>query len=157
MQTVRDLMTTSVETIGPDASAADLERVLCRLRVTGLPVVDHGKLLGVVTRGDIVRQLAVAQTWAEVVGDYYQSPMTPSVSETLETLDGHQLQTTKVAELMSKELITVPPELSLTEAARILAERRIHRLLVTQDAALVGLLTTFDLVRAVADGRLRPA
>jgi CBS domain-containing protein len=59
-----------------------------------------------------------------------------------------------VEDVMSHAPITVTGETSLRDLATVLVERRIHRLPVVEDGALVGILTSTDLVQAIADGRL---
>jgi CBS-domain-containing membrane protein len=62
-----------------------------------------------------------------------------------------------VAEAMSRRVATLPPDTDVGTAARFLADRRIHRVLVMEGGSLQGVLTTTDIVRAVAAGRLVPA
>jgi CBS domain-containing protein len=49
---------------------------------------------------------------------------------------------------MTRELVTVRPDAPVAEVARVMREQRVHRVLVIDDLQLVGVLTTFDLLRA---------
>lgn len=57
-----------------------------------------------------------------------------------------------VAEIMTRKLCFLPPDATVREAARYMVDRDIHRVLVMRDAELLGIVTTTDVVRAVADG-----
>ena len=63
----RDLMSGPPRTVRPDTSLADLERALLDAGVGGFPVVEDGRLVGVVSRSDVVRQLSVEQSLAELL------------------------------------------------------------------------------------------
>jgi CBS domain-containing protein len=82
------------------------------------------------------------------VGDRIEHPDTPEWNP----LDQHT-----VAEVMSRVVHQVAPLTPVTEAARLMEKEQIHRLLVVDDGAPVGILTTSDIVRAVARGELAPA
>jgi len=58
-----------------------------------------------------------------------------------------------VGEVMSRRVVAIDPEESVQAAARLMAALQIHRVLVLEQGKLVGLLSSMDLVRAVADGR----
>lgn len=61
-----------------------------------------------------------------------------------------------VAELMSRRLLALPPEMDVREAARRMLVADVHRVLVMQDGRLVGVMTSLDVLRAVAERRLDP-
>jgi CBS domain-containing protein len=58
-----------------------------------------------------------------------------------------------VDEVMTRRVITVPPDAPVRSAAKKMTEEHIHRLLVVEDGSPVGILTTSDVVKAVAQGR----
>jgi CBS domain-containing protein len=66
----------------------------------------------------------------------------------------NELEQHVVREVMSTDLVTLPSDTTVKEAADILRRRRIHRVLVVDDGELVGILSTLDIASAVADGRL---
>lgn len=153
--TVRDWMQRDVRTVGEDLSLADLDRHFLDARVTGFPVVTReGQLVGVVSRSDVIRQLSVEQTWAETLSGYYtdwsgyQESEAP-LSEIGERM-GRRLEERTVADVMSRNPVTVGGDAPLAEAARILVERRIHRLPVVEKGALVGILSSLDVAAFVA-------
>jgi len=66
----------------------------------------------------------------------------------------NELEQHVVSDIMSTELVTLSGDTPVREAADLLRRRRIHRVLVVDDGELVGILSTLDIVNAVADGRL---
>jgi len=152
---VRDWMHRDVRTVGEDLSLVDLDRRFLEDRVSGFPVVARdGRLLGVVSRSDVIRQLSVEQTWAETLSGYYTDwsglvEIEPSLADVGERL-GRRLEERTVADVMARDPVTVGPDDALADAAHILVERRIHRLPVVEGSRLVGILSSLDVVGFVA-------
>jgi len=158
----RDLMQTEVKTVDASMSLAMLEEVLLRNRVGGAPVVDGGHVVGIVSRSDIVRMATLDRSLAGVVSDFYQQITDFSGEPAAQQWKREQhveehLADRQVRDAMTPELITVSPATPIHEVARLLVERHIHRVLVTESKRLVGLISSSDLVRAIADGRLSEA
>jgi CBS domain-containing protein len=159
--TARDVMRTQVRTVDPGTSLADLERAFLDARVSGFPVVENGRLVGIVSRSDVVRQLSVERSQAETISDYYRemtgfSDPTESLGEIADRV-GQRLGRLRVADLMIRSLITVTPDQPLAEVARVLLEHGIHRVPVTEGDRLVGIVTSLDLVRLFAEEKAKPA
>lgn len=127
-QTVADVMTAYVVTIADTASLAEAARVLDQKKIAGLPVVDaDGKLVGVLSQTDLVRARATQHLWQNWPG-------------------------LAVRHLMTKPAVTIASSASLGDAARLMEENRIHRLVVVADdeATPIGIISTSDLVRVLA-------
>lgn len=160
--TASDVMQTDVRTVGPELTLAELDRAFLEGRVSGFPVVQDGRLVGLVCRSDVVRQLGVEQSVAETISDYYRD-VGEVDAEPAETLDsiarqvGGRIEALRVKDVMTHQLITVSPADPLQEVARRLVEHGIHRLPVVDADRLVGILTSLDLVRLFAEGRAKPA
>jgi CBS domain-containing protein len=164
---VRDAMNAQVVQIGPDETLAELERILLEERLGGLPVVERGRLVGVVSRSDILRRLGTERAIAEAQADFYREfhddPFAPSehaAREEAEQREGIEEQiasrmaTLHVRDAMTPDVVTVEAGAELREAAARMSERRIHRVVVTDGGRLAGVLSALDLVRLVAEGRL---
>jgi CBS domain-containing protein len=128
---VADVMTIDPITVRSDESVEHAERLLRLHRISGLPVVDDdGRLVGVISQSDLL--------WH---GDL-----------PLNVLLGKKTSTLLVAELMSTPALTVPMTTTLTEAARIMRDNRVHRLVAVTDEGLpIGVLSAIDYVTLFAD------
>jgi CBS domain-containing protein len=129
-------------------------------RVSGFPVVDKGELVGIVSRSDIVRQLFLEHQAAESTSDFYFDAAgfheTPLVTfEQVADRVGERIEQLQVKDVMNRTLVKVSPDQSLAQVAQTLADHRIHRVLVCDEGRLVGIVTTLDLVRLIANRRLR--
>lgn len=157
--TARDVMRTDVQVIRPDETLAELDRELLEKRVGGFPVVEKERLVGIVSRSDVVRRLSIEQSLAENVSDYYRDTsgydVDPfeSLSE-IGTRVGARIEDLRVRDVMSRTIISVPPDASLRELARTLLEHGIHRVPVAEGDRLVGIVTGLDLVRLIAEDRV---
>jgi len=159
--TARDIMRTSVHVVDPDLPLRDLDREFIDKKVSGFPVVLRDKLVGIVSRSDIVRQLYVEQSLAEMVSDYYREgqgfPDEPGLTaRVVADQVGERFEQLRVKDVMIRELLTVSPQQSLRSVAQMLFGHHIHRVLVTEDERLVGIITAMDLVRLIAEGTLQP-
>ena len=72
-RTIADIMQKKVKTIAPDKTLPELERELLRWRIGAMPVVERGgKLVGIVSRSDVVRQLCLERSLGEAMADAYR-------------------------------------------------------------------------------------
>ncbi|MBI5252806.1 MAG: CBS domain-containing protein [Euryarchaeota archaeon] len=115
----KDVMIKELITIGPEEKIALADLIMARSSIGGLPVVDRGKLVGIITQRDIM----LARNY-EIGG--------------LMTRD-----------LMSKNLITVGPEASLKEILEVMLDKKIERIPVVENGKLVGLIVHNRVLRAI--------
>ncbi len=162
----RDLMKSKVHTVSPDETLADLEDRLLAHHIGGAPVVERGKLVGIVTRSDVVRALSMERELASAQIDFYREyehdPDAPSevVAREMEEdateaarMVAERMAHLRVRDAMIPDVVTVDAASPLRDVARTLAERRIHRVVVKEGEELTGILTALDLVRLIADDR----
>ena len=149
-----DIMQAHVHTVAADLDLPELERQLIECRVSGFPVIDRQRLVGVVARSDIVRRLCVERTHAEQISDWFIDIAgfhdAPAPAESLAGIAarvGRRLDQLKVRDVMSAD---VP----VATLARTMVERHVHRLPVVRGERLVGIVTSLDVVALVASGRL---
>ena len=153
---VREVMTVDVASVGPDDSLAAIEQLFAARRVSGAPVVDGDKLIGVISRADVVRVLGQQEGVAEAVVAFYQSPWDEDVSAVEEmsrasNTFSEKLRHLRVRDAMSNHVIFVSPDVALEDAARVMSDNGVHRLLVWSEGSLCGIVTSLDVVRAVAE------
>lgn len=147
---VRDLMQTSVVVVDPEDNAAEVEGTLVKRGIGGAPVVSDGKLVGVISRSDILKRLVVGQSLAEAISDYYRDYGLAGEA-VLPVQDPGFLQQCSVRKMMADRLITVEPDTDVGSAAQLMLEHGIHRVLVVEGSKLVGIVTSFDLLRLLSD------
>jgi CBS domain-containing protein len=109
---IADVMTRDLPTADPRASIRDAARVMRRSGIRALPVCEDGRLVGIVTDWDLVEALT--------------SEADPSGKS--------------VADFMSTDLVAVPPDATLTDAAELMAEHEVHHLLVRDGDRLEGMV-----------------
>jgi CBS domain-containing protein len=157
MPLARDLMTTQVTEVTPSMTLRELERTLLSAQIGGAPVVQSGRLVGIVARSDIVRALAEAEDRAEeAVENYYleppiRSPTARSYVVQPSDLVARQLDALTVRDIMRTRIIAVPPDTPAADVASQLLRYRIHRILVTEGERLLGVISTLDLVQLLAE------
>jgi len=124
---IRDIMTTNVVTIPSNTSVAEARRIMEAHGFSRLPVVDKGKLVGVVT----ARRLDKV------------SP-TKATSLTMWELS-YLLSKTTVKEIMVKDIVTVTPDTTVEEAVALAQGSKVGALVVLEGGKVVGITTTTDL------------
>ncbi len=155
-------MRRAVKTVPSSMLLSELERTFAEAGVSGFPVVEGDLLVGVVSRLDIVRQLADERQTALRTSDFYRDgnefreiPLDTSVQ--LGDRVGERMEQLTVADVMHRRLFVVSPDQPLRTIAATMVDNDIHRVLVTQEGRLVGIISTSDFARLYAQGRLQPA
>ena len=131
---VRDLMTKDPITVGAGQSLYDAYALMFEHEFRRLPVIQHGKLAGIVTLGDIQRALSAVLTGGQTAA---------------ETTADLRASTLAVGDIMSPDPITVAPGDTIQEAAEQMLENQISALPVTEDGRVVGIVTESDIFRLV--------
>jgi CBS domain-containing protein len=156
LRSIADIMQKKVKTIAPDKPLPALERELLRWRIGAMPVVERGgKLVGIVSRSDVVRQLCLERSLGEAMADAYRDQtdekfIEKSRRDVAEAI-GQRMERLCVRDVMIRDVITVAPDLPLAKAAQLMIERRIHRLPVVENGKLVGIVSSLDFTRVVAE------
>ena len=148
---VKDVMNPDIMTVADDMTTDELARYLTEHEISGAPVVDgQGHLIGVVSMTDIGRQMAEPSEFPSSGRSEFYRDTADDVS--LEDLAQRFVEERAVAvrDVMTPVVHHVPASASVAEAARIMVEHHIHRLVVTQGREPVGIITSMDLLRVVA-------
>ncbi len=151
-----DLMTTKLVTLTPDMTLHEMDSVLVKRGISGAPVVERGRLVGVASQTDIVRTLWEGQHESARLSPYYASPYPIPISA-LEFIAkdarqiGDQLVEHKVRDIMTRDPLVAHPEDPIAQIAERMVRDQIHRLPVTEQGSgeLVGIISSLDLVRAI--------
>lgn len=124
---VSDVMTREPETLAPGATCGEAATLMKQEDCGSIPIVDGGRLVGIVTDRDIVIRAVAA---------------------------GKDPKTTPVSAVMSADPVTVSPESDTEEASRIMAERQIRRIPVVHEGRLAGIVVIGQLARREDEGAL---
>ena len=109
----------TIWSIGPNAMVVDAIRLMDEKNVGALPVVDNGKLVGIVSERDYTRKIIVK---------------------------GRSSDNTPVSDIMTKQVLTVNPSNSVTDCMQIMTDKRVRHLPILQGSKLVGILSIGDVV-----------
>jgi len=145
MSRIRDVMSSDVVSVGPNAPLKDVARLLVERGISGVPVVGgRGEVLGIVSEADFLAKERGPRGIA-------RRPLSALFGESRETREQlAKLAATTAGEAMSAPAVTIDADRPITEAAALMADRRIKRLPVTEDGRLIGIVTRADLIRAYA-------
>lgn len=143
---VKDIMTTKLITVGPKASVRDVAEILVNHKISGVPVVDEeGKILGIVSEGDLLCKatspeipdglcILGAVIFYSGVREYRRA------FKKLAAMDAE--------EIMTAEVVNLPPDAEVGEAAKIMQEKHIKRVpIVDKQNHLLGIVTRQDIVK----------
>jgi CBS domain-containing protein len=131
---VSELMQRAVKTVRQDAAVNDAVVTLADSHISALPVLDgRGRMVGVISSTDILTSEAEAE----------DAPAREALFEG-----------TMVRDLMTPHPLTVSPDTEVKEAAQQMLYADVHRLFVVDGEQVVGVISTSDIMRAVANGRL---
>ncbi|KGK89399.1 acetoin utilization protein [Desulfosporosinus sp. HMP52] len=130
---VRQFMTAQVFTVGPDKSIADSMALMREKKISKLPVVEKGKLVGFVTDGDL-------------------REVSPSPATTLSIFElNYLIAKTPIREVAIKKVITCHPDTQIEDAALMMRDHKIGGLPVIEDGKVVGIITGSDILDAFLD------
>ena len=147
-KTVADIMSRDLIMVKPQTPIKEAIKILAERNISGLPVVDDaGKLVGVLSETDLLWQETGVEPRLYIMFldsvIYLENPA--RYDQEL-----HKALGQTVGEVMSTNPITVKPDQPLRKAAKLMQEKSIRRLAVTDDEdKVIGILTTGDIVRAM--------
>jgi acetoin utilization protein AcuB len=132
LELVRDWMTRNVITVAPNTTLPEAERLMITKMIRRLPVIDDGRLVGIVTYGDIRKAQPSAVTSLSIWEVNYL------------------LAKVRVSEIMTADPITVSQDATIGEAAQLMLNHMISGLpVVDHKGDLVGIITESDIFRLV--------
>ena len=127
---VRDIMTTGVVTIPSNTSIINAKRIMKSHGFRRLPVVDKGKLVGVVTE-DRLGRITPAEAGSSSMWEL--------------TYNVASLFRTQVKGIMKKNVVTVTPDMTVEESVALAQAKKVGALVVVENSKVVGIVTTNDL------------
>ncbi|HWE19320.1 MAG TPA: CBS domain-containing protein, partial [Hyphomicrobiaceae bacterium] len=137
-----------VVTVQPSASVKEVAKLLLEQGISAVPVVDdQGKLVGVVSEGDLLHRPEIG---SERRRSWWLLGLTDEETLAAEYVKAHAH---KVADVMTRKVITAAPDASLHELATLMEANAIKRVPIVEDGRLVGIVSRANLVRALASAQ----
>lgn len=139
----KDIMTTEIVTVGPGHSIIHAAQIMLGNQVSGLPVIgDNGSLIGMLTEGDLMRR-------TELGRGHFNSRSTSEAKENIVAADYIQSASWRVSDVMSRDVVSIPPDSSLTLIAELMERHHCKRIPVVRGNEMVGIVSRADLLRAI--------
>jgi CBS domain-containing protein len=146
-----DIMTPDVIYAAPDTPLRDLVRLMLDNHVSALPIVEYGRIVGIVSEGDLFRRV-------EIGTDPRPSAWQALVRSTDRlAADYTRTHGQKASELMTRNVVTVSDTTLLEEVALLLDTKHVKRVPVTHDGKLVGIVSRRNLLQALASRLSAPS
>jgi len=140
-----DVMVRDVITVGPDDDVAVAAKLLVDHDISALPVVDRDRrVIGILSEADLLRR---EELGTEKQRPWWLEAVTPASVLAMEYSRAHG---EKVAELMSRKVVTASADASLSEIATLLERHRIKRVPIVEQDRLVGVVSRTNLIQALA-------
>ncbi len=128
--TAEELMTRALRTVTPDHNLSEVREIFELEGFRHMPVVDEEGLVGIISKSDLLRMMQGASI----------------ISTGSEHHNALIFETTKVGEVMTRDVKTVGHDTPVSEAAHIMVHYKLNALPVTENGEIVGLITSTDLL-----------
>lgn len=155
---VSDVMTKDVITCKSSDNVASIVKLMSEKDISGLPVVEGDKVVGMVTEADIMRLLAVPQPSGTL---WLPSPLEVLLEIPLkELMQLRRLQKSvedvgvqTVESIMRRDVLWISPDDDIEDAAALMVKHKVNRLAVLKDGKLVGIITRDDIIHGLGGTR----
>lgn len=155
---IEEVMTKEVITCAPGDTVESIVRLMSEKDISGVPVTENGRLVGMITEEDIMKILSVPEKSTTL---WLPSPLEVLLEipfKELLQLRNMQRTLTDVSKatvkgVMSKNVQTIAPDDDIENAAEIMVRYKINRLPVIKDSSIVGIVTRDDIIHSLAGGR----
>ena len=149
-----DIMTASVVSITPDTPVHEIAALLLDRHISGVPVVENGRVLGLVNEFELLRRSEIG-TDGSVPEKSWWMQLLQRDSRPIEYVKSHAQH---AKDFMTRQVVSVTEDTPVQKIASIFAARSVRRIVVLREQQLVGIITRADLVQALAQkSQDRPA
>jgi CBS domain-containing protein len=138
-----DIMTSPVVSVTPDTDVRTTAKKLLEHRISAVPVVDGGQLVGIVSEGDLMRR---TEAGTERQPSWWLAWLTDAEAQSRSYVKSHSR---RVADVMTARVVTVTEDTPVEEIAALLERKRIKRVPVVRDGVLVGIVSRADLLHGL--------
>lgn len=145
---VTQIMRTDVPVIGPEATIAETARILVEHQIPGVAVVEHNRIIGIVTEADIISREAEVDVPTPVpfLDAIFLADAGPEFEDEL-----RKVTAVNARQLMTSPVISIRSTATLTEVATLMVDRRINPIpVLDENLHVVGIVSRSDLVRIIS-------
>ncbi|MEO5345429.1 MAG: CBS domain-containing protein [Magnetococcus sp. YQC-9] len=144
----KDIMIREVITAPPEMSVRDLARLLTGNRIGGVPIVEEGRLLGMVTEEDLLSQVKTIHPPMLIT---ILDAVIPIAGEFRYEEDLRRMAASTAGEIMTVDLDVVDEETELAEVATLISDRHVSLVPVLRGETLVGIIGKRDVIRGMLE------
>src|SRR5688500_9478075 len=142
----KDIMTSPVVTVGPATPVNEIAALLYERRISALPVVEGGRMVGIVSEADLLHRHELGTDCIAQSGSWWLRLF--SADRSVEDyIKSHARQ---ARDIMTREVVSVAPDTGIAEVASVLERHGVRRVPVLQDGQLLGIVSRANLVQALA-------
>ncbi|PIQ88237.1 MAG: hypothetical protein COV72_09335 [Candidatus Omnitrophica bacterium CG11_big_fil_rev_8_21_14_0_20_42_13] len=142
---IKEIMVRDIKSLSGRESVKDALNLILKFKISGLPVIDKGKLIGVFTEKDVLR--AILPSYVNQVGGFVYGDTPKNIKNKL-----IKLAELKVSDVMAKGVEVVGEETALLEAARLMLVKNMRRIIVVdKNDKVLGIAARCDILRALMD------
>ncbi len=151
---VKDVMTKKVISFSPDTSVYDCAKILREKRISGAPVVEKGEVVGILSEGDIMKLIEKKDININLILpsplDVLELPVKMKLALDDIVKNAKKAGSEKISDVMTKKAITISEKEEISQAARIMSDKRINRLpVLDKNKRLIGIITRWDIIGAI--------
>jgi len=156
MKKVRDIMNLDVLCFSPDDTVFNVAKVLSEKNISGAPVVEDEKVVGVISMSDIVKFMRTRLN----IGSAHDLPsLSLLLLDIIKTGKDYvdlkkeiqSISDVKIGSMMSKRVVSIDPEASIFDASNLIENNDVNRLPVIENGKLVGIVARADLIKALVE------
>src|SRR6185295_6772855 len=140
-----DIMTAQVITVNPNTAVRHIAALLFKHRISAVPVLENGKLVGILSEGDLLHRHEIGTECTVRSGSWWLRLLSADRS-VAEYVKSHA---TRARDIMTKDVISVAPDTPIAQIARLLEKHGVKRVPVLQGERLVGIVSRSNLVQAL--------
>lgn len=153
---VKDVMSSDVLFVRPHWTVFDVAKTFEKNNISGAPVVENGKVIGIVSISDLIKFMGIKLVDAEILAEEPQGlsmlllnlvKMGKDYVDFKKELE--RIAKYSVKDVMSRYVVNISPNANLYEAAKMMEDNDVNRLPVVHDGKLIGIIARADLVRAL--------
>lgn len=150
---VKDIMNSNVVVCHPDTTISAVSQLLKSHKISGMPVTENEKVVGIISEGDILKLLEIPKhdsgLWLPSPFEIIEIPIRELINweETKGMLEN--IGSKPIKEIMKTNVHVISPENDIEEAIRMLSKNNINRLPVVQNDKLIGIITRGDILQGL--------